>query len=98
MKDKDTPLVSCSCVVNVDLKITDTSKQTMKAIRCNRFAALERDESGKFRLLKQWKSLRSVLSLDSSEPMAIEDGQTLPEDHVLIQTHYAGTYFCFDEC
>lgn len=65
----------------------------MKAIRCNRFAALERDESGKFRLLKQWKSLRSVLSLDSSGSIPTQDDQVLPEDHVLIQTHYAGIQY-----
>ena len=58
----------------------------MRAVRCHRFAALsvpkgrERPQQ-----LKKFLPIRSVLSLDEVETPSVS------KDHVLIQTHYAGT-------
>ena len=60
----------------------------MRAVRCHRFAAFSMPKEGeKPQLLKKFLPLRSVLSLDEVET------PRLSQDHVLIQTHYAGECF-----
>ena len=63
--------------------------EMMKAVHCHDFAAFSIGENGEFQLRKNFKPLRSVLSLDTvPQP-------SLKKSHVLIQTHYAGKLFRF---
>eukprot|EP00555_Chaetoceros_dichaeta_P006420 CAMPEP_0198261964 /NCGR_PEP_ID=MMETSP1447-20131203/10555_1 /TAXON_ID=420782 /ORGANISM="Chaetoceros dichaeta, Strain CCMP1751" /LENGTH=381 /DNA_ID=CAMNT_0043950023 /DNA_START=199 /DNA_END=1344 /DNA_ORIENTATION=+ len=59
----------------------------MSAVQCHDFAAFSKEEGGKLKLLKKFEPLRSVLSLDTVPRPSLED------DHVLIQTHYAGVQY-----
>jgi len=58
----------------------------MKAVQCHKFAAFS-NSGGKPQLLKKFDPLRSVLSMDTiPKPKLIDN-------HVLIETHYAGIQY-----
>ena len=59
----------------------------MKAVQVQNFAAFTKDSRGKMKLLKKFQPLRSVLKM--SEVAKPE----LVENHVLIETHYAGIQY-----
>lgn len=66
---------------------TEREKMLMVAVQCHDFAAFSKEEGGKLKLREKFEPLRSVLSLDTVPPPPLED------DHVLIQTHYAGVQY-----
>jgi len=59
----------------------------MKAVQVQNFGAFTKDSRGKMKLLKKFQPLRSVLKM--SEVAKPE----LVENHVLIETHYAGIQY-----
>ena len=61
----------------------------MRAVRCQKFAALVTGSDGNFVISKTPLPVRSVLSLDDV-PQPSLSGRP---NHVLIQTHYAGIQY-----
>jgi len=58
----------------------------MKAVQCHKFAAFSLN-GGKAKLLKKFNPLRSVLKMDTVPKPSLID------NHVLIETRYAGIQY-----
>jgi len=58
----------------------------MRAVQCHNFAAFS-NVGGKLKILKEFKPLRSVLEMNESPKPKLID------NHVLIETHYAGIQY-----